>query len=159
MDMRFREDALPKAHARPRILVAGPVATLHLVTSALRLDAEFVFAQTIEQALRHVESGVCLIVCSERFDESRMFNFLHALFAMPAARTVPVICCREARDALSPRAHQTIAVALDALGVRHFLDMPWLRLTYGVDVADEVLRALLLERLRARYRAMMRRAR
>ena len=152
--MRLKGTAVAKEHDRPRILVAGPVLIFDLVASVLRLDAELLFAHTIEQALQHIESGVCLIVCSERFDESRMFNFLHVVCSTPATRSVPVICCREARMALSPRAHQTIAVALEALGVPHFLDMPWLRLTYGAEAAEEVLRALMLERLRARYRAM-----
>jgi hypothetical protein len=157
MDLRPRAGSAGKPHAHPRILVAGPAALFHLVAAALRLEAQLLFAQTMEQALRHVENGVCLIVCSERFDESRMFNFLHALFSTPAARSVPVICCREGAAALTPRAQQTIAVALEALGVPHFLDMPWLRLTYGADLAEEVLRALMLERLRARYRATLQR--
>jgi hypothetical protein len=143
-----------KEHARPRILVAGPWATFKLIASVLRIDAEFFFANTIEQGLRHVESGMCLIVCSERFDESRMFNFLHALEAIPDARSVPLICCRQAASALSPTAHRVIAVALEALGVHDFLDMPNLRAAYGAEVAEEVLRSLLLERLRARYKAV-----
>ena len=157
MDMRLKGTAVTKERARPRILVAGPVVIFDLVASVLRLDAEFLYAHTIEQALVHIEAGVCLIVCSERFDESRMFNFLHAVCSTPTTRTVPVICCREARTALSPSSHQTIAVALEALGVPHFLDMPWLRLNYGAEAAEEVLRALMLERLRARYRAMAKR--
>jgi hypothetical protein len=159
MNDTVKGSAAATAHVRPRVLVAGPLATFRLVASALRIDAEYLLAQTIEQALRYVERGVCLIVCSERFDESRMFNFLHTLDSTPAASSVPVICCREGQAALSPSAHQTIALALEALGVHHFLDMPRLRIQYGAEVADQVLRALMLERLRARYRARYQRAR
>ena len=135
------------------MLIAGTVQAFEMLKALLRIDAEFVLAQTIDEALRHVQTQVCLILCSVRFDQSRMFDFLHALKRAPAGAGVPVICCRTSADPGSRDTHRAIKFALEALGVGDFLDFAWMRAEYGNGAPENALRALVMERLPARYRA------
>ena len=142
------------AGSRPRVLITGSERSCGLLKSALSLDAEFLFAQTIDEALREVESHVCIVLCDVRFDESRMFNFLHALGTMPAAQGVPIVCCRVSDEPLTPATYRAIEVALEALGVHDFIDLPRLIAQHGSRAAAGLLRERVVERLRARFRAM-----
>ena len=141
------------AQERSRVLIAGTVQAFEMLKALLRIDAEFVLAQTVDEALRHVQAQVCLILCSVRFDQSRMFDFLHALKLAPAGAGVPVICCRTSTDPWSRDTHRAIKFALEALGVGDFLDLAWMRAEYGSGAPEKALRTLVMERLPARPKA------
>jgi hypothetical protein len=136
---------------RPRVLVAGTAKVSETLKAWLRIDAEFLLAGTIEEALRCVEMDLSLILCSVRFDESRMFDFLHALKFMPAATGVPVVWCRNSAKPRSASARRVIEVALEVLGVADFLDLAELTARYGAGTAKNVLRVLVMQRLRTRF--------
>jgi hypothetical protein len=67
------------------------------------------------RSMAAVQTNVCLILCNVRFDESRMFNFLYALKDMPAATAT----------------YRAIEVALEALDVPDFIDLPRLIAQHG----------------------------
>jgi response regulator RpfG family c-di-GMP phosphodiesterase len=81
-----------------RVLVAGTQDVVDAARAALGEDLELAAAYSVAEALKHVEGGVDLVLCNVRFDDSRMFDFLGALNAMPRARRLPVVCCRVARS-------------------------------------------------------------
>jgi hypothetical protein len=133
--------------SRPRVLVAGTRQAIATVREVLGEEAELVGAQSVGEALAEVERGVKLIVCNIRFDDSRMFDFLGALGARPAARGVPVICCRVLHRPLSTGSRRAIALALEALGVAEFVDMQSIEEAHGPEAAREALRRAALSRL------------
>ena len=140
-------------HLRPRVLIAGSRRSADLLRSALSFDAEFLFAQTIDEALRHVEAKVCIVLCDVRFDESRMFNFLHELGNMSVAQGLAMVCCRVSDAPLTPSTYRAIEVALEALGVHDFIDLPRLVAQHGRQAAAGLLRERVLERLCPRFKA------
>ncbi len=134
---------------RPRVLVAGTRLGIAAVREVLDEQAELVGAQSVEEALAEVERGVKLIICNVRFDDSRMFDFLGALAGRPAARGIPVVCCRVRHRPLSAGARRAIALALEALGVAEFVDMQAIEEEQGQEAAREALRRAALSRLEA----------
>ena len=135
---------------RPRVLVAGTRLGIASVREVLGEEADLVGAQSVADALAEVERGVALIICNVRFDDSRMFDFLGALGQRPAARGVPVICCRVRHRPLSAGARRAIALALEALGVAEFVDMQSIEEEHGADAARAALRHAVLSRLASR---------
>jgi hypothetical protein len=135
---------------RPRVLVAGTRQGIASVHEVLADEVELVGAQSVADALAEVERGVKLIICNVRFDDSRMFDFLGALAGRPAARGVPVICCRVRHRPLSAGARRAIALALEALGVDEFVDMQAIEEERGQSAAREALRRAALARLAPR---------
>ncbi len=136
--------------ARPRVLVAGTRLGIDSVREVLGGDAELIGAQSVTEALVEVDRGVELIICNVRFDDSRMFDFLGALGERPAARGVPVICCRVLHRPLSVGTRRAIALALEALGVTEFVDMQAIEEEQGTDAARLALRRAALSRLERR---------
>jgi hypothetical protein len=130
-----------------RILVAGTQHAFELCRRLLGSDAEIVCAASLRDALAKLDPSISLIVCSVRFDESRMFEFLHALQMHPTASGIPVICVRTGHAPLSASTHDAIAAATEALGVQDFIDMHGLQQRLGEAAAEEALRQAVRMRL------------
>lgn len=130
-----------------RVLVAGTQDVVDAARAALGEDLELAAAYSVAEALKHVEGGVDLVLCNVRFDDSRMFDFLGALNAMPGSRRLPVVCCRVARSPVSAGARRGIELALEALGVIAFLDMHELEAREGLEAARAALRAAVMSHL------------
>jgi len=133
--------------SRPRVLVAGTQDVIDTAQAVLGDEMELIPAYSVAEALNRVQSGINLVLCSVRFDDSRMFDFLGALSAIPAARGVPVICCRVARSPMSGGARRGIELALEALGVVAFLDMHDLELRQGATAARAALHQVVMAHL------------
>jgi hypothetical protein len=133
---------------RRRVLVAGTQDLIDAARAALGEELELAAAYSVAEALQQVEAGVELVLCNVRFDDSRMFDFLGALNAMPGARRVPVICCRVARSPISGGARRGIELALEALGVLAFLDLHELESRDGPVAARAALRGMVMTHLR-----------
>lgn len=131
-----------------RVLVAGTQDVIDTARAALGGELALATAYSVAEALREVEGGVELVVCNVRFDDSRMFDFLGALNAMPGARRVPVVCCRVARSPMSGGARRGIELALEALGVVAFLDMHELEQRDSPAAARAALREAVTAHLR-----------
>jgi len=132
---------------RPRILVAGTQHAFELCRRVLGEEAEIVCAGSLREALARLDESISLIVCSVRFDESRMFEFLHAVQTHATASEIPVICVRTGRAALSRSTRDAIAAATEALGVHDFIDMHALEQRVGTGAAEETLRQTVRTRL------------
>jgi response regulator RpfG family c-di-GMP phosphodiesterase len=132
---------------RRRVLVAGTQEVVDAARTVLGGELELAAAYSVAEALREVQGGVDLVLCNVRFDDSRMFDFLGALNAMPPSRRVPVICCRVARAPLSGGSRRGIELALEALGVAAFLDMHELEQRDGLAAAQAALREAVMARL------------
>lgn len=130
-----------------RVLVAGTQDVIDAARAALGGELELAAAYSVAEALKQVESGVELVLCNVRFDDSRMFDFLGALNAMPRSRRLPVVCCRVARVPVSAGARRGIELALEALGVVAFLDMYELEARDGPEGARAALRAAVMAHL------------
>jgi hypothetical protein len=128
-----------------RVLVAGTQDVVDAARAALGGELELAAAYSVAEALKQVEGGVDLVLCNVRFDDSRMFDFLGALNAMP--RRLPVVCCRVARSPVSAGARRGIELALEALGVVAFLDMHELEARDGPEAARAALRAAVMSQL------------
>ena len=130
-----------------RVLVAGTQDAVDTARAVLGGEFELTAAYSVTQALKEVEGGVELVLCNVRFDDSRMFDFLGALNAMPRARRLPVVCCRVARSPVSAGARRGIELALEALGVLAFLDMHEVEARDGPEAARAALRAAVMAHL------------
>ena len=133
---------------RSRVLVAGTREAVDMARAVLGEEFELLTAYSVAEALERVRGGVELVLCNVRFDDSRMFDFLGALNAMPGARRVPVICCRVERRTMSAGARRGIELALEALGVIAFLDMHELEQRDGPAAAQAALRETVMRHLR-----------
>jgi hypothetical protein len=133
-----------------RVLVAGTQDVVDAARAALGEELELATAYSVAEALKKVEGGVELVLCNVRFDDSRMFDFLGALNAMPSAERVPVICCRVERRPISAGSRRGIELALEALGVLAFLDMYELEQREGPARARAALRDAVMGQLAKR---------
>jgi CheY-like chemotaxis protein len=85
---------------------------------------ELSFVRTIHEALlalRH--DGFRLVVIDLHFDESRMFELLSHVRALPRYRDTPVVCVQGVEVGLSDAVLKSIDVAVKALGGAAFLDL------------------------------------
>jgi len=131
-----------------RVLVAGTQEVIDAARAVFGGELELVAAYSVAEALKQVESGIDLVLCNVRFDDSRMFDFLGALATMPAATRMPVVCCRVVRTPMSAGARRGIELALEALGVVAFVDMHTHEQKYGFGAAEAALREVVMTHLR-----------
>jgi hypothetical protein len=97
---------------------------------------ELFFVRTLREAiaaLRH--DGFQLLVIELSFDESRMFELLQYVRALPRYRDVPVVCVYGDHLNLTETVIRNIDVAVKALGGRAFLDLREGSFSYGNDCA------------------------
>ena len=133
--------------SRRRVLVAGTQEVMEAAQAVFGVELELERAYSVDEALKRVQTGVDLVLCNVRFDDSRMFDFLGALNARPPEQQVPVICCRVARTPMSAGARRGIELALEALGVAAFVDLYELEQRDGVPSAHAALRELVQRHL------------
>jgi hypothetical protein len=138
------------AAAKPRVLVAGTELAIATCERILAGEAQVVAARSVTQALESLEPAPDLIICSVRFDESRMFDFLQALQTLRDQCSAPVLCCRIVPKPLRPAMYHSIETAATALGVKAFLDMDTEIRRYGEAEAERRLRGLIHAQLPVR---------
>ena len=111
--------AIPELDDKLRDCLPGQdisfVRTMHQAVSALRRD------------------GFELLVIDLNFDESRMFELLQYVRALPKYRDVPVICTYADHVNLTDAVIRNIDVAVKALGGMAFLDLRDGSLAYHAD--------------------------
>ena len=132
---------------RPRVLLAGTAEAIKKLRALLADEAQIVAAQSIDEALRHIDPDIALIICNVRFDDSRMFDFLHAVNARLGVRCPPVICCRLSQPPFSLGVRAAIRMAAQALGVSEFVDYYKLQEERGAEGAREKLREIVMAHL------------
>ena len=137
----------------PRVLLASTPGADPILRHILAPLGAIVSAFTHEEAIAQIEAGVDLVVCSLRFDESRMLD----LIAEVAQRLphLPFICCRVQDSHLpeaSLRAAFTVAGHLGAVAV---MDLPQLARAGGEDRAEAQLNACVRAHLHGAGHASM----
>ncbi len=97
-------------------------------------EHELTFVRTMHQAVAALRrDGFRLVVIDLNFDESRMFELLQYLRALPKYGDVPVICIYGDHLNLSDALIRNIDVAVKALGGMAFLDLRDGSLAYHAD--------------------------
>ncbi|MGE5098036.1 MAG: hypothetical protein ACM3SO_23065 [Betaproteobacteria bacterium] len=106
-----------------------------------------IVAYSVEEALRLLDPGIDLVICTLRFDESRMLEFL-----AQATRDIPRlrwICCRVLESDLPESSLDAARVAALKLGALAFIDLPALRARQGAEAAAESFRNVVRKHLAA----------
>jgi hypothetical protein len=85
-----------------------------------------------ESFLRH---EIDLIVCGLEFDESRMFDLLRKVKSEAATRSIPFLCVKSRSGALDRTIHESIEIAVHALGAKGFYDLAQQRQLLGEETA------------------------
>lgn len=142
------------ASRRSRVLLACTEENADTLGRALAcLDAEITCAFSREEAMARVDSGVDLVVCSLRFDESRMLDFVAEL----ARRRphLPLVCCHVIESDLSEPSLGAAFTAAGHLGAVAVVDLPGLARREGPDLAARRLRDAVASGLHDSARASM----
>ena len=85
---------------------------------------ELVFVRTLGEAIRGLRSdGFKLVVIGMHFDESRMFELLQYVKALPEYTDVPVICVQCLEVGLADAVLKNMDDAVKALGGTAFVDL------------------------------------
>lgn len=127
------------ASRRSRVLLACTAQSAHVLRRALAgLDAEITCAFSREEAMARSE-GVDVVVCSLRFDESRMLDLVAQLARERPC--LPLVCCHVTESDLPEPSLDAAFTAADHLGAVAVLDLPGLARREGLAHADERLRA------------------
>ena len=127
----------------PRILLASTHDGIEVLRRALApLALETACAYSHDEALRQVDLGVDAVVCSLRFDESRMLDFVAEM-----GRTrpgLPFVCCSVLESDLPAQSLHAAFTAAGHLGAVAVLDLPELARREGAGVAERSLREAVL---------------
>ena len=127
------------ASRRSRVLLACTTESAGTLRRALeRLDAEISCAFSKEEAMARVDGGVDLVVCSLRFDESRMLDFM-AQLARERPR-LPLVCCHVTDSDLPGPSLDAAFTAAGYLGAVAVVNLPDLARRQGADLAESSLR-------------------
>ena len=85
---------------------------------------DLTFVRTMHDAIVGLRrGGFQLVVVGLEFDESRMFELLQHVRALPAYRDIPVVCVHAENMNLSEGAMKSINIAVKALGGIGFLNL------------------------------------
>jgi hypothetical protein len=140
-------EALPAPPVRARALVAGTSEAIALVERLVGDLVELYPARSVGEALATMEVPLGMVLCDLRFDDSRMFDFLHAARSSAALSGVPIVCFRMQGARLPARVRRAVELALDGLEVDTFLDLHQLAEEQGAAAAEEALRRLVMQSL------------
>jgi hypothetical protein len=132
-------------HPRPRVLLAATHESAPALRHALRGIAKPIVAYSEDEALRLMGPDVRFVVCTMRFDDSRMLHFLSL-----AARKFPhvrFICFRGTEGHLPESSLRAVGVAAAQLGAVAFVDLPGMRARHGKKRALELLGEILRDQI------------
>ncbi|HYX63241.1 MAG TPA: hypothetical protein VE935_03365 [Burkholderiales bacterium] len=127
--------------------MAGTVDAVHTACSILGDGFDYRRAFSAHEALAVLDSPVDLIVCSMRFDDGSMVEFLHALQKDQQRSPVPVVCFHAHGWEVSRGACAQVQAALRGLGDGQVVDLYTLARERGVSAAVAELREAICSRL------------
>lgn len=122
---------------RPVILLACAPSEAATLERLVPREADIVRVGSVEEAVGRMEQGVDAIVCSLRFDESRMLEL--AREAHERLPEVPVLCCNTQASPVSGSWVHAAAIAAASVGAAAFLEIPE---GFSADLAKLFLRLL-----------------
>lgn len=102
------------------------------------LGVEMLSSFTQEQAIDRIRNGVDVVLCSLRFDESRMLDLMSEVRHL--ASHPPVVCCRILDSDLPERSLQAAFTTAGYLGAVALVNLPDLARHQGEASAEAMLR-------------------
>jgi CheY-like chemotaxis protein len=128
------------------VLVAGTPEAASLACAVLGDEAKVVAVYSVQDALSELvaHGPFDCVVCSLRFDEARMFEFLYSLHAGRQRVASRVVYLHASAPQLSANVRPAIETALQALGVAAFIDFPALVAELREPAARDRLREAIL---------------
>ena len=106
-----------------KVLVAD-VPEVHARVAAVLAQERVVFVHTLAAALKALAAeDFDLVLIGMHFDDSRMFDLLHAVRAGSRNRAVPIVCYRMRALAFMALSTEAIEVTVKALGAGAFADL------------------------------------
>lgn len=114
---------MAESKASAKVLVAAPSEMDERVRECLP-GHPITFVRTMREAIAMLRlDGFELLIIELSFDESRMFELLQYVRALPRYKDAPVICLYGDHQNLSDAVIRNIDVAVKALGGMAFLDL------------------------------------
>jgi len=142
----------PISHG-PRVLLASTPSADAILRQLLEPFGGFVSAYTHEEAIEQIEAGVDLVVCSLRFDESRMLDLIAEVARLKPH--LPFICCRVQESELPESSLRAAFTAAGHLGAVAVIDLPEIMRAAGADRAEAQLNACVRAHLQGAGHASM----
>ena len=137
----------PQTCTKQRILVAGTVDAVHAACAIVGDGFDYRRAFSAHEALAVLDSPLDLIVCSMRFDDGSMVEFLRTLEKAQQRSPVRVVCFHAHGWEVSRGACAQVQAALRGLGDGQVVDLYALAQERGVSAAVAELREAVGSRL------------
>jgi hypothetical protein len=129
---------------QPRVFVAVASDCVELMRELLGDAYDLVWAKTVSQAQSILsQETVDLILCSARFDDSRLLDLLQYCKASKALASIPFLCLRVRRGKLPLETLRDLVLASSALGAAGFVDFDQWQRNFGLEQAAQEFHALL----------------
>ena len=129
----------------PKVVVACTPESRPVLAEVLRGIAFPVMALSENDALRSIDADARLLLCTLRFDESRMLDFIAT--ARERFADLPCVCCRVGETKLPEHSLHAAFEAARKLGAAEVIDFFALELSCGHNAAIDEFRSHLTARL------------
>ena len=129
------------ASRRPRVLLACTRSAQPFLARALAGSADCTAVYSFDDALLALDDRPDVVVCTLRFDDSRMLELAREV---SRRGDVALVCCRIGESDLPAPSIAAAGKAAEYLGALPFIDFPALSRERGIDAALACLRAEVL---------------
>lgn len=126
--------------SKPRILVVGTVDAVQTARLIIGDSFDYRCAFSLEQARTGLDPDVALVVCSMRFDDAGMIDFLELVHADEHGARLPVVCFHPYSREVSRSAREALAAVLESFAYARFVDLYATARAHGVSAAAAELR-------------------
>jgi CheY-like chemotaxis protein len=129
---------------RRTILVADVPTGRRTVQNVVGPEVAVVEADTVREAVQHLQEGVDAVACGLHFDSSGMFDLLRLAKADDLTRGTPFLCFRDLDSEFGRPLLESLSISCVAVGATGFVDLFHLKTQYGLREADARFRQALL---------------
>jgi response regulator RpfG family c-di-GMP phosphodiesterase len=124
-----------------KIFTGATSQAQEILDDALGGEFDLIFCNNLDHARMLLAEPVSAIICTVRFDGSRMFDLLRYVRANPATRSIPFVGLRVLQGALPIHEVAAATTAARLLGANDFVDFcTWMH-DLGNEAAYQKLRA------------------
>ena len=122
------------------VLVAGTADAVHTARLIIGEAFDYRPAFSLAQARASLRPAPQLVVCSMRFDDAQMIDFLHGLREDEQCARLPVVCFHAHGWEVSACAQAAVHAVLQTLENASFVDLYAIARLHGVAAAATALR-------------------
>src|SRR3954463_59313 len=126
--------------ARPRILIAAPLAVCRELGHALMDHVDIIAAETLEEAIAAAQDCPRLILVCYAFDEMRPFRLLHQLRGEQSGPRCPIVLVRALPISFGAVQEAEVRESYKTLGVEEFFNLHEEKRRHGRDAALNAFR-------------------